>query len=276
MKISIIITTYNCAKFIKQTIASACNQKLIDFNENEIIIIDDGSTDETPSILQAYEKIEYIKIIYSEHIGLGMALNRAILNSQGDFIAILDADDLYHCRKLHYQLEIMLKNPRIGVLATESVVINESQIGFPTDNNDCNKISADEDLKITILNKKLGYYNPINHSSVLMRREAIHQVNGYNEQIKSQLDYDLWIRLAKHDWLIAKINSKLTAKRIHRQQNFESKNRLKYLTSSFHVQVRAIRMLKLPRILYILCVGKFCYGLLPSALRKELRIKRFV
>jgi GT2 family glycosyltransferase len=87
----------------------------------------------------------------------------------------------------------------------------------------------------------LAFYNPIVHSSAIMRRPAIESVVGYDIGRRFHFDYDLWIRLARAGWTIGAVYAPLVAKRLHRGQKFEIHNRLPYLRSSAVAQAQAIR-----------------------------------
>lgn len=106
--VSIIVPVYNGAKFIAEAIESICVQ---DYDPLEIIIVDDGSTDETSSIAQSFKDIRYIR---QENQGVAAARNTGIECSRGELIAFLDADDIWAQNKLHLQVDHMTRHPDIG------------------------------------------------------------------------------------------------------------------------------------------------------------------
>ena len=99
-RVSVVIPTYNCAKFLGRTIDSALRQTYRDF---EIIVVDDGSTDGTQALVAAYE--ESVRYVYQTNQGASAARNAALSRASGEFIAYLDADDLWRPDKLSRQEE---------------------------------------------------------------------------------------------------------------------------------------------------------------------------
>lgn len=262
-EISTLITVYNGEKYIKDAVDSVIRQEVT----SEVIIINDGSTDMTAQILEGYNNKDNIIIINSNHIGRGKALNLAIRRSTGKYISILDADDIFHPMKLKIQYEIMENNEGIGVLGTNSVIIGKdyslSEIDYQPRN-----ISQQTPKEVT---NRLVYKSPLCHSSVLIRKEVLDQVNGYDDSRERQFDYDLWIRVASKGWKLSVISFPLTYKRIHDEQNFEKRKRIKHLASSIRLQKKAIKILKAPKSMYLFSHARFVYGLLPRKLRMFIR-----
>ena len=111
-KISVIMSVFNGSKFLADAIQSILNQT---FKEFELIIIDDGSTDNSLNIIRSFESGDSrIKVISKLNEGLAKSLNAAISASQGDFIARMDADDISYKNRLEKQYEYMQKNKSIG------------------------------------------------------------------------------------------------------------------------------------------------------------------
>src|SRR5262249_80289 len=109
-KVSVIIPTYNCARFIGEAVRSVLVQSFRDF---ELLVIDDGSTDNTEEVIQPYRR----ELIYlaGPNRGAAAARNAGLRIAQGDLIAFLDADDLWHRDKIKEQVALMDANPEIGV-----------------------------------------------------------------------------------------------------------------------------------------------------------------
>jgi len=106
--VSVIIPVYNGAKYIAEAIESVCVQNYEPF---EIIIVDDGSTDDTSSVVQSFKNIRYIR---QENRGCATARNTGITESRGELLAFLDADDYWAANKLHVQVGCLLNHPGIG------------------------------------------------------------------------------------------------------------------------------------------------------------------
>jgi len=113
-KVSVIIPAYNAAPYIRATIDSVLNSTFKDF---EVIVVDDGSTDETYKLLQNIS--HKVKVIRQENQGLSGARNTGIKNSTGEYIALLDSDDIWHQDKLKSQVEVLDLNPTVGLCFTE-------------------------------------------------------------------------------------------------------------------------------------------------------------
>lgn len=208
--VSVIMTVYNAEKYVKQAIDSILNQSLNDF---EFVIVDDGSDDRTPIILDEAEKDQRVKIITKQRIGRGPALNIAWSNSAGLYIANIDADDLAEPNRLKTQLKFLQENPEIGLLGSACSVINED--GF-------NQKVIHQPLRNTQLQRALINSNPFVHSAVMMPRHVLEELGGYNEKIPVTIDYELWVRIAK-SYKIANLDDILTIKRVSNSAYFRNK-----------------------------------------------------
>ena len=121
MQVTVVIPTYNRAHLVCESIDSALRQT---YSDVYIVVVDDGSTDETERILRRFrDKIIYIK---QENKGPGSARNRGMLEAKGKYIAFLDSDDLWFDFKLELQVAVMEKMPEIGFLSTEFCIMKES------------------------------------------------------------------------------------------------------------------------------------------------------
>src|SRR5699024_11142962 len=170
--ISIICTVKNGEKTIKNTIDSVLKQT---FKEWEFIIVDDGSTDATAKVLLQYaEDHNRIKVIETEGLGRGKALNLAVNNSNGDYIVNIDADDLMHPEKLDLQYNLIDCNPNYFLLSSDAYIFHGNEI--PT----WKKIDR-EGIKVKNTSQKNLIKNQVNHSSVIMRKDILLKIGGYSE-----------------------------------------------------------------------------------------------
>jgi glycosyltransferase involved in cell wall biosynthesis len=112
-KISVVIPSYNRAHYIEKTIDSVLEQKRDDI---EIILVDDGSTDNTRELVQN-KYGDQVRYVYQENQGIPGARNTGIKNAQGDYIAFLDSDDYWHPNKLEQQMALIAEHPEYGLLA---------------------------------------------------------------------------------------------------------------------------------------------------------------
>ncbi|MDQ0428874.1 glycosyltransferase involved in cell wall biosynthesis [Planomicrobium stackebrandtii] len=184
-KVSVIIPTYNRAELLKKAVKSLESQS----HQNiEIIIIDDFSTDDTAQVV---EKMNDDRIVYLKHDinkGGSEARNTGIKRATGRFIGFLDSDDQWLPDKLEKQLQLFKDQPDVGVIYTGVQVVNEN-------NQPTRKIVPAHRGNIL---PKLFESNCIDTtSSVLVKREVLEQVEGFDAGLPSCQDWDLYIRLAQ-------------------------------------------------------------------------------
>jgi glycosyltransferase involved in cell wall biosynthesis len=181
--ISVIIPIYNAAKYLNTAIKSVLNQTFFDF---ELLIIDDGSTDNTKEITKGFDD-RRIQYFYQSNQGKSQARNNGINRSKGRFISFLDADDFYYKTKLKCLLDFLNNNPHVGCVAGGVCRISENgQIIFKKKHQD-NKI-------ITI--KDLLFGNSINVCSTLIRSDYVKKIKGFDICLKRGEDWDFHYRLA--------------------------------------------------------------------------------
>ena len=187
VKVSVLLPVYNGGATLFQAIASILSQ---DMSEFELIIIDDCSTDNSTSIIRQYaEKDSRINPIFHEvNIGLARTLNEGLNLAKSNFVARMDQDDESLPQRLRIQLDYMLKHPEFAVVGSYVYHMGAKQeldrlVELPSDA---------EQIKQTLLQ-----YNCIYHPSVMMRRNKILEIGGYQAEFKNAEDYDLWLRVSK-------------------------------------------------------------------------------
>lgn len=265
--VSVICSVKNGGKTIASVLESVQRQTL---HEWEMIVVDDGSTDDSLSIVRKYADADRrIRLIPTDGVGRGRALNVALSHARADLVANVDADDPCHPRRLEIQFRILRDDKRYAVLGTRTILLFDDEIP------QWGEISPMtlEGVTITDVTRLLARLSPVGHSSVLMRRRALEYVGGYDEERRAQYDYDLWVRLAEAGYRIGRINLRLAGKRIHLGQHFERRGRLRYLADSAVVQYRAIRVVGGRPIDYFYLVARPLWGLVPNGLRMMLRQK---
>lgn len=184
--VSIILPAYNAEKYLKYAVDSMLDQTYDDF---ELIIINDGSSDSTKQLIDQYAKQdERIIPIHQKNIGLVATLNKAAGITRGKYIARMDADDISLPRRLETQVKLLDETPDAVLCASCFDVINE--------HNEFVRLSVapahSDDLK-----RSMHLYNPIAHGSVMYKKDAFLQAGGYSNSVGPTEDYDLWIRLAR-------------------------------------------------------------------------------
>lgn len=124
--VSVIIPAYNAAQFLPETLESVLSQS----HENrEIIVVDDGSTDDTVEVIAPY--LQRIRLIQRDHAGIGPTRNAGIDAAEGDYIAFIDADDLWLPDKLAVQLEVARRHPESGLIACDGVEFDGPRVTKP-------------------------------------------------------------------------------------------------------------------------------------------------
>jgi glycosyltransferase involved in cell wall biosynthesis len=186
--ISIIIPAYNAAATILETIESVQQQTFSDF---ELIVINDGSTDKTPELLQSVQD-ERLKVFSYENGGLSTARNRGIAHATGEFIAFLDADDLWTSDKLELQLAALQQHLDAGVAYSWTYFMDEK--GRERFFHPCDPVVFEGNVYDKLLVGDFIY----NGSNTLIRRQAIDSVGGFDPEINACADWDYWLRLAAH------------------------------------------------------------------------------
>lgn len=186
-QISVVMSCFNAAAFITEAIESILNQTFADF---ELILIDDGSTDETLDIIKQYElKDSRIIVIQKENTGQTDSLNVGIQAAIGKWIARLDADDIALPTRLERQLAYVESTPNIVLLGTGCIEINAS--GYPIKKY-YYPGKHSRLVKRLYLNKA---FPP--HSSFLCRADVVKRICGYNTRFRCFQDKDLWLRLVE-------------------------------------------------------------------------------
>lgn len=184
-KVSVVIPTYNAENQITQTLGSVFNQSFSDF---EIIVINDGSTDNT---LKALEKFgTKIHVINKKNGGVSSARNTGIKAAKGKYIAFLDSDDFWHPEKLHIQVDVMEQNPDWLLSYTKwfmgSLEQRDNMKFMTSEVGNCS--FEEKETKDIFLHPYLGT------CSVLILREFCLSIDGYNEQLSTAEDIDLYLR----------------------------------------------------------------------------------
>ncbi len=184
--VSVIIPTYNNAHFLPQTLDSVLEQT---YQEFEVIVIDDGSTDDTETVIEPYrERIRYLK---KANGGPSAARNLGIQYAKGEFIAFLDADDLWHSDKLALQIAFFQTHPEVGVVYTDGVHFDSEGVISNSIKELYDKIPSGYVFDDLFGNHCIGL------SSVMVRRRCLDEVGLFDESLIGAEDYNLFLRLAQ-------------------------------------------------------------------------------
>jgi glycosyltransferase involved in cell wall biosynthesis len=191
--VSVVVPAYNAAQFIEQTLVSVLTQTYSHF---EVLVVDDGSQDRTPDLVRAIAaQDQRVQLLQQPNRGVAAARNLGIQQARGEYIAPLDADDIWYPQKLEKQVQAALDGgASVGVVYAWSVYIDEE--GLPS--RDCQVSNMEGEVVTALIHKNfLG-----NASSPLIRRTCLEQSGGYSSAFKEQQaqgceDWDLYLRLAE-------------------------------------------------------------------------------
>jgi glycosyltransferase involved in cell wall biosynthesis len=182
MRVSVIIPTYNCSRFVTEAVDSVLAQTL---PPAEVIVVDDGSSDDTESVLRPYaDRIRYIR---KENGGVSTARNAGLRAATSELIAFLDADDVWHPRKLEIQLACLRDDRALGLLGTLMTDWPHEQFSKISDGSGgWNTVMVPFEV--------LAVKNVIATSTVIVRREVVAQVGEFDSSLHGPEDYDFWLR----------------------------------------------------------------------------------
>lgn len=180
--VSVIIPTYNRAWIVSEAIDSVLYQ---DYPNVELIVVDDGSTDDTQAILNKYN--ERIKVIYQNNSGVSAARNAGISKSSGEYIALLDSDDLWEEKKLSSQVRFFSENPEAMICQTEEIWIrNGKRVNPKLKHKKPSGMIFEQSLHLCL----------VSPSAVMIKRKLLDEVGLFDEELLSCEDYDLWLRIS--------------------------------------------------------------------------------
>jgi glycosyltransferase involved in cell wall biosynthesis len=202
--VSINIATYNRGNFIVEAIESVLTQTFTDW---ELIIVDDASTDGTKAVIAPFLKDPRIKYFRNDvNLNISLTRNRGLEESRGEFIAILDSDDLWSDKqKLAEQVDFLKTHPDHALVGTGVIKIDIKGNEITRFQNPL----TDHKIRSTILAK-----NPFAQSSLLYRRKAALDAGGYNPSINGIEDYDLWLKIGLK-WRFANLPGYFLKYRVH-------------------------------------------------------------
>lgn len=204
--VSIIVPCYNAQKFIAQTIESVLKQTYANF---QLILVNDGSTDGTEQIIKQYQD-DRIIYVSKDNTGVADTRNKGIEMATGEYIAFLDADDLYLPDNLLEKITFLEKNPHVPLVHGQEIKFQSatSQI-----------IAVTEGCGGDVLRDLLSLSRTVIHSpsSVVMTRALVQQVGGFDPQLSTSADWEYWVRIAAK-YPIGFISKPLIKYRVHNNQ----------------------------------------------------------
>lgn len=180
--VSVIIPTFNRGWILREAVDSVLSQ---DFRDFELIVVDDGSDDNTRDILNAYQ--DHIILIRQENNGVSAARNRGIVRSSGELIAFLDSDDLWLPEKLSVQVKFFKDNPDALICQTEEIWIrNRVRVNPKKRHKKPSGMIFEPSLSLCL----------VSPSAVMVKRGLFSDVGLFDENLPACEDYDLWLRVS--------------------------------------------------------------------------------
>lgn len=189
--LDVIIPAYNAARYLPFALESLLAQDSPDWHA---VLVDDGSTDNTPEVVDSYRdrfgsRLTYIR---QNNRGLPAARNAAIAASAGEFLALLDADDIWLPSRVSASLEVFRNQPSTGITYSAVTLIDQSGIPF------FDFVGDDRDAPGNTVSKIYTSEIHLCCPTVTFRRAAVERVGGFDETLRSTEDRDLWVRIAQH------------------------------------------------------------------------------
>ena len=179
--VSIVVPAYNHGQWIAETLTSVLRQTFTDW---EAIVVDDGSTDETAQVAAGFApRIRYLR---QENQGVSAARNRGLALGSGRYVAFLDDDDVWPPDKLELQVRALEAAPQVGMCYGAVCTMRGEWVG------DCSKPTYRGDILLPLLRRRIR----LGPSAVLIRRDVLDDVGGFDTRFSVSADYDLWLRIA--------------------------------------------------------------------------------
>ena len=179
-QVSAIIPTYNRGWVLREAIESVLAQ---DYGDFELIVVNDGSTDDTSAILRDYDGIT---VLEQPNLGVSAARNAGAAHAGGDLVAFLDSDDLWLPRKLSVQVDFFRKNPQVLVCQTqETWMRNGRRVNAGQRHQKQSGLFFERSLELCL----------VSPSAVMMKKAYLETMGGFDESLPACEDYDLWLRI---------------------------------------------------------------------------------
>ena len=182
--VSAVIPAYNAGRFVTQAIDSVLSQTI---RPLEIVVVDDGSTDDTCQKVEGYGSS--VRYIFQPNAGVAAARNHGVKATRGELVAFLDADDIWHPRKLELHLDAMGRRPELSLVGTDC---------FDWPRSDLPRFEVPPNLApLTVPWKVLVLRNLFTTSTVIVRKSAFERSGGFDTDLRGPEDRDLWWRIAE-------------------------------------------------------------------------------
>ena len=197
--ISIYITNHNYGKYIRQSIESVLNQT---YQEIELLIIDDGSTDNSKDVISNYTRHDKVQIKYQKRKGLNVCNNIALKNAKGRYMIRLDADDYLMTDAIEKMVRVLDENQSCALVFPDYHLVDSDGMIIRT------VFRHDFNDNVTLFDL------PAHGACTMIRKSVLDIISGYDEEFDRQDGYDLWLKVI-HKYKIKNINTPLFCYRQH-------------------------------------------------------------
>ncbi len=257
-KISIIMGIYNCAPYLDDAIQSIIDQT---YENWELILCDDGSTDNTYIIAKKYSQMDsrIVVIKNTTNLGLNKTLNKCISLSTGDYIARMDGDDLSLPERLEKEVQFLESNPGYAIVGCPMILFDENgDYGI-------NKAVIFPQAEDVVCG------SPISHATVIMRKQALLDIGGYSELKKTLRveDVDLWIKMYAAGYKAYNLQQPLY--KMRNDRNAYSRRKYRYRVNSVRVRLNGCKLLHLPFGCYCKSIKPMIIGCVPNKMRRIIK-----
>lgn len=260
-KISVLMGIYNCASTLEQAVLSIQGQTYANW---ELILCDDGSTDNTYEVAQvlAAKESRIVLLRNKKNLGLNQTLNNCLTVAKGEYIARMDGDDDCLPERFERQLDLLEKHPEYQITSCPMKLFDENgewgQTAVPEYPTPEEVVSG----------------TPISHAAVMLRRECMDAVGGYtvDKRMLRVEDVDLWIRMYAAGYRCRNLQEPLY--RMRNDQNALNRRKYRYRINSTRARLRGCRMLGLGGLSYAKAFIPMINGLVPAGVRSFIRKKQ--
>lgn len=184
--VSTVITSYNKAPYLAETIESALIQ---DYTPHEVVVIDDGSRDESVAVARAFG--DRIRLVVQPNGGASAAKNRGIREARGQYVAFLDGDDRWRPGKLSKQMALFERNPKLGVVYADRQKFSSAEAYIPEPERRTLEFHRGMILDQVLLDDFISF------STAVVNRACLFEIGLMDEKQRVSDDYDLWLRMAR-------------------------------------------------------------------------------
>ena len=226
-RVSVLIGCWNNAATLREAIDSILGQTV---PELELIVVDDGSTDATPEIVQRIREHDpRVRYLPLAHMGISRSLNEGLRAATSEFVAFQDADDWSLPERLVRELEVLDRRPEVAVVGCRMREVDGQGV----------ELAPRTAFAAGDVNDVLLRFNPIPNSCAMVRRARALEAGGFDPRYRYAMDYDLWLRLAD-DGVIATLDEALAVRRMG-EGNVAARKERAQTAEAIRMRVAALR-----------------------------------